>query len=656
MARRTVLLLFYCLVPLLLLFAAPPALEAAVAVPIHDVQYTENPSGYSPYYGQEVTITGVVTTISYYGYVLAEGPGPWQAVFVYTFLNSPEVGDSVTVTGTVYEYYGMTEIVNVTGVQLNSSGHPVTATTVDVGDVSQEQYESVLVRVENVFVGAILDYGEWVVTDGSSYAICDDWNDYMYFPHMYDFLPSVTGTLNYSFGAFKIEPRDTADIGGAVPPSDHYALHGHIVTMNDDRDVIIGGYVEILGDEIVSVRTKRPENITVIQAGGLIFPGLIDAHNHPQYNVLDVIPFGTLFEDRWEWRDHPLYADFNLQLDNIMDFGGYSAQYLNVWKLAEVRSLTAGTTSIQGSNISGADYIGFAHPAMIVNNVGRFPERVLTDTFPLDDGAAYWQYTSMECWDRFIIHLSEGVNDAALAEFYEWQGFGVLDERTSIIHGIPYGEDEWAAMAAAGANLIWSPVSNLTLYGATAHVPGALAAGVDVALSADWTESGSRTILDEMKAADAYDNENWGDALSPQQLVEFVTRNAAHALGIEDRVGQIAPGYRADLMVVPGSPNKPYRALLRSDPANVKLTIVNGKALYGNPDLMEQFSYSDNAETIYVGGQEKSLAIRLDAPTIPESGKFFSQILAELETAYEAAEPKVCDFLGAGDETGPREP
>jgi len=654
MARRAVLSFLCCLLLIWVSSFILPALEAAVPVSIHDVQYTEDPSGNSPYYGLEVTITGTVTMITYGGYVVAEAPGPWQAVFVSSFRNAPDVGDEATVTGTVYEYYGMTMIVNVTAFQHHSSGNPVAATTVPVGEVSQEQYESILLRVENIFVAALLDYGEWAISDGSSYALCDDQNDYMYFPGMYDFLPSVTGVLNYSYGTYKIEPRGSGDIGGFVPPQAHYALHGHIVTMNDSRDVIVSGYIEILGDEIVSIRTKRPKNMPVFQAGGLIFPGLIDPHNHPQFNVLDLIPFPSLFTERYEWQNDPLYEEFLLQMYNLKNHGGYYAQGTNVWKLAEVRALTAGTTSIQGSNISGPDSNGYAHPAMIINNVGRFPEKVWTATFPLDDGAQYWQAKSEEYWDRFVIHLSEGTTAAALNEFYTWQGMGMLDQRTSIIHGVPYGDTEWAAMAAAGANLIWSPSSNLNLYGVTADVPGALTAGVDVALSADWTESGTRTILDEMKLADQYDNEMWEDVITPQQFAEFVTRNAAHAVGIEAIVGQIAPGYRANLMVVPGSPIKPYTALLNANPADVKLTVVNGKALYGNPGLMERFSLSDGMETIYVGGQEKRLSIQVEAPTITESGKPFLDIYNELAEAYEAAEPKVCDFLGAGDETGPR--
>lgn len=555
------------------------------------------------------------------------------------------MGDEVRLTGSVKEYYGMTEIEEVTSFEHLSSDNAVMATLVSLDELNEqwEQYESVLISVNEVTVALLLDYGEWVVVDGASrYVMCDVMSDYVYFPKVGDHVDSVTGVLHYSYGAFVIQPRFTNDIVGDVIP--HYALHGHVVTMNDARDVVISAYVEILGDEIVAIHTSRPPDIPVVQAGGLIFPGLIDSHNHPSYNVLDIIPFQTRFEHRDEWRATELNDDFSEQLRSIRYYGGDYAQQANLWKLAEVRALTAGTTSIQGANCNGYYDNYYAHQGIGINNVERFPALVYHNTFPLWRDSQFWAEMDTEHWDRFIIHLCEGINAAALEEFYLWQR--MLDARTTIIHGVALGDREWTAMAAVGANLVWSPQSNLALYGRTADIRGALAAGVNVALAPDWTESGSKNILDEMRVADAFDNEEWGDILSPLQLAEFVTRNAAQAVASDHFIGRIASGYRANLMVVAGSPRHPYEALLRAEPAKVKLTVVDGKPMYGNPDVMAQFTFVENEELIFVGGKEKTLAIQVEADYIPEADKPFSQVMAELQEAYDASEPKVCDFLG----------
>jgi hypothetical protein len=641
----------------ILLLRAPPAVRAQPPLTsIYDIQSSVDSSGGSTYAGQQVTIEGTVTATFFEGYVVAEAPAAWRAIYIMSRTEDPRIGDRVRLTGLVVENYGMTAIANVASYQHLSSGNRVEATPVSVAEASQEPHESVLITVQHVRVAQLLDYGEWVVTDlpPTAYLLCDDLNDYVYFPRKGDHLDSITGVLFYTYGNFKLEPRATRDITGEPIP--HYALHGHVVTMNDAREVVRSGYVEILGDEIVALHRHRPPGIAVAHTGGLIFPGLIDSHNHPPYNVLDRIPFQKTFTERYEWRQEPLYAAYQMQMFQIANYGGepYSyAQYENLVKLAEVRALTAGTTAIQG--VFGYFWPAVAHQGIVIDNIERYPTRAYPETFPLWETQAFWQYVGTENWERFIIHLSEGTSEAALQEFYTWQDWGMLDTRTTIIHGVPYGEPEWTAMAQAGAHLIWSPTSNLVLYGQTADVPGALAAGVNVALAPDWTPSGARHILDELKQANLINTEQWGGLITPLQFAEFVTRNAAEAAGVQRFMGQIAPGYRANLMVIPGSPSHPYGALLRADPSNVRLVIVDGRPMYGNPGALQQLDVVDGLEVIRVGGTLKGLAIQVDAHAIPDSDKPFSQILAELEEAYEAAEPKVCAFLGL-DTTGPQPP
>ncbi len=99
---------------------------AQIPATIYEIQYTTDPSGDSPLLDQAVTTSGVVTAVHYDGFLIYDGAAPWQAVFVYDFTSTTAVGDDVTVTGTVQEYFGMTEIVDVTSFAINSHGNPVT--------------------------------------------------------------------------------------------------------------------------------------------------------------------------------------------------------------------------------------------------------------------------------------------------------------------------------------------------------------------------------------------------------------------------------------------------------------------------------------------------------------------------------------------------
>ncbi len=208
-----------------------PPVATAVVEPggltsIYDIQYTTDPSGDSPLLGQVVTTTGVVYAVYGDGFAVAEASGPWHGLYVYYPSGAmPQIGDEVQVTGEVQEYYGMTELGNYATYLVLSSGHTpypqsdVQTVEIATGAGTAESYEGVLVATHNVTVtNPDLGYGEWEITDSSGVgARVDDWASYSYTPAQDDALYLVRGMLNYSFGDFKIEPRDDDDIVQAPP-------------------------------------------------------------------------------------------------------------------------------------------------------------------------------------------------------------------------------------------------------------------------------------------------------------------------------------------------------------------------------------------------------------------------------------------------------
>jgi len=209
---------------LILASATMPAISSAQdVVSIYDIQHTTDPSGDSPYEGQEVTTQGVVTAFFYDGgnryTFIQDGTGPWSGIVLYQPDGYVNVGDLLEVTGEVSEYYGLTELFR-PAVTVVSTGNPLPAPEVlATVDVSQEQWESVLVRVENVTVtDEDLGYGEWEVDDGGGPVVVDNLGDYGYSPADGDLLDFVQGPVNYSYSAFKIAPRDDDDIAVYVPP------------------------------------------------------------------------------------------------------------------------------------------------------------------------------------------------------------------------------------------------------------------------------------------------------------------------------------------------------------------------------------------------------------------------------------------------------
>ena len=163
-------------------------------------------------------------------------------------------------------------------------------------------------------------------------------------------------------------------------------------------------------------------------------------------------------------------------------------------------------------------------------------------------------------------------------------------------------------MAAAGTSLVWSPVSNVNLYGQTADINAALDAGVRIALAPDWAISGSSNILDELHFADQWNRDHLGGRLSDRRLVDMVTSTPAAMAGIDDEVGAIRAGLRADLVIINGNPNNALRAVIEAGPADVQLVLIEGVPLYGDRSFMQRFWARGDLEEIDLPGGPKVLA------------------------------------------------
>jgi len=203
---------------------------------IRDVQYTH---GYavdiSGYVGYEVTLEGVVVTDStdWLGnYYIEEKDSAWYGMWVannQTF----NKGDWVQVTGTVQENFNVTRLNNVTSQQVVTPNfglfNPVLVTTGEVttGGVNSEAYESVYLRLENLtvtnpFADAPSNFGEFEVNDNSGdYRVDDSFSAFRGNLDstfgLGDQIGALEGVGYYSFGDYKLLPRDTNDVINHVP-------------------------------------------------------------------------------------------------------------------------------------------------------------------------------------------------------------------------------------------------------------------------------------------------------------------------------------------------------------------------------------------------------------------------------------------------------
>lgn len=196
---------------------AETVIPPATFVSIYDIQYTTDPSGDSPEAGNEVQTYGIVTGVFAFGadagrFFIQDGDGPWNGIYVYDNTHTLALGDSVSVTGTVSEYFGLTEIGTVSNVTIISSGNPQpNATVVSTLNAAQEQYESVLVQVVDAeCTNADAGFGQFIVNDGSGDRLVDD-QIYSYTATLGSYY-DITGVTFLSFGEVKLFPRIAPDI------------------------------------------------------------------------------------------------------------------------------------------------------------------------------------------------------------------------------------------------------------------------------------------------------------------------------------------------------------------------------------------------------------------------------------------------------------
>ena len=194
---------------------------------IYDIQYTEDQGAYcyETNANQEtVTLTGVVTHVkpgSYPNFFIQDPQEEnlWSGVYVYDTSVNPLVGDEISLTATVNEYYSLTQLIDVESFSTVSQDNIISPLNINASDLgidcsfSGEQYESMLVSVSDVTFDSVDEYGNWTISDNSGSTMVDDYYYDGSWPSISegDNFECVTGVVSYSYSEFKIYPRNIND-------------------------------------------------------------------------------------------------------------------------------------------------------------------------------------------------------------------------------------------------------------------------------------------------------------------------------------------------------------------------------------------------------------------------------------------------------------
>jgi guanine deaminase len=340
-------------------------------------------------------------------------------------------------------------------------------------------------------------------------------------------------------------------------------------------------------DDYAVLRPRLGETPVQALPGRLITPGFVDLHIHfPQLDVIaahgqqllewldrHVFPAEAAFADPAHAADAAAFF-----VDELLRNGTTTALVFGSSHKASVDALFAEAAGRDMRLIAGKTLMDRNAPADVCDSV----EQGERDTLDLIDrwaghgrlGYAVTPRFALSCSDAQLAmagrilaarpdlwmqtHLAE--NPAEIAQTAArfpaardyldvYDRFGLVGPRSVFAHCIHLDDDSFGRMAKAGSAVAFCPTSNLFLGSGLFDLNRARALGVKVGMGTDVGAGTTFSLLHTL--GEAYKvGQLRGDVLDPFQAFYLATLGGARALGLDNKIGNLAPGKEADFLVL----------------------------------------------------------------------------------------------------------
>lgn len=404
---------------------------------------------------------------------------------------------------------------------------------------------------------------------------------------------------------------------------------------DDGRRACAPGYVFIRGERIAAVGAGAPPeglaaqaDETLVAAGQVVIPGLINAHTHLFQTFLrglaDDKPLLRWLEAAiWPGALAMTEADFYLAallgfVENLRC--GATSVLSQHYIQTSTRNMDMVAEAAQRSGARARLARGYAdrdpyHPAFqesteqvlreterLVRMWNKPGSRVRVEFGPLIPWACRGEGLQKIArlardWDIGVhIHLDEtrpevqmSLDEHGVRPARWLADLGVMDERWQLVHCVWLDEEEMDLVAQAGSTIVHCPVSNMYLASGTPKVLDWRKRGIPVALATDGPGSNnSQDMLEVLKYTACLQKVDQLDAtaLLPHEVLEMAWAGGARAMGLAGEIGRLAPGALADVTLV--RLDRPHIAPVHSAQSalvynangnDVDTVIVNGQVL-----------------------------------------------------------------------------
>ncbi|HUI56097.1 MAG TPA: amidohydrolase family protein [Bryobacteraceae bacterium] len=364
----------------------------------------------------------------------------------------------------------------------------------------------------------------------------------------------------------------------------------YVITEDAQHRVIENGAVAIVGDHIAGVGTKVEIDARfqathrLDRPDAILAPGLINTHTHAAMSLFRGIADDKKLQDWLEKYIFPAEAK-NVSPEFVrwgtrlgcleMLLGGtttFTDMYYFEDVVAEVAK-EAGMRGVLGETIIGFPVADAKTPAESLQFTEKYLARFRGDPLVVAAVAPHALYTNSDetlkaaraLADKFqaplIIHLSETKkeNDDALAQRHMTptkvlDSLGVLTGRTVAAHCVWVDDADMAILKARGVGVAHCPSSNMKLASGVAPVVRMLALHIAVGLGPDGPAGSNNdfNMFEEMDLAAKLQKVTTmnPEALPASTALEMATIRGARALGMEEVIGSLEAGKRADLITV----------------------------------------------------------------------------------------------------------
>jgi cytosine/adenosine deaminase-related metal-dependent hydrolase len=335
----------------------------------------------------------------------------------------------------------------------------------------------------------------------------------------------------------------------------------------------------IKGGRILPFDSRFEGGLELDLGGHLLLPGLINAHDHLEFNLFPCLgrpPYANASEwaaDVYRPHESPVKEHLQVPKSVRLMWGG-------------IKNLLSGVTTVAHHNPYQTSVFNLRFPVRVVKQFGWAHSLAFSPNL-----FEAWR-SSPRHWP-FIIHAAEGVDATAHAEVPRLKELGLLTSRTVLVHAVATTPADLRSIARSGASIVWCPVSNLFTLGKTLS-PEALGSGVVIALGTDSALTAEGDLIDHLKCAG---KDAW----------QMVTTNAARILHLNAGQGTIRERGVADVVAVADKGQTPAAALRELRP---EMVMVRGQVMLLSECLGSRLG-TDGLNPIQVEGRGRSL-VRAD--------------------------------------------